>query len=159
MVQQASGANEHPYIHGDDYLPALLSVLNNRLSSGASQLYLARFGIGINEWRILSVLSNTPWSTATHICDTVQMHKTVASRTIRDMQGLALLRIERRDGLRLIALTPKGQRLHDRIAPIALERERLLLAGLTPAEREQLLRLLRRLRNNLPIVDAWAPTE
>ncbi len=159
MAQQATGAAEHPYIHGDDYLPALLSVLNNRMSSGASQLYLARFGVGINEWRILSVLSNTPWSNATHICDTVQMHKTVASRAIRDMQAMALLRIERRDGQRLIALTAKGQRLHDRIAPIALERERLLVSGFTPAEREQLLRLLRRLRNNLPIVDAWTPPE
>lgn len=52
------------YIYGANYVPSHLSHLNNRLSSGASQLYLKHFGVGINEWRILSVLSNWPRSTA-----------------------------------------------------------------------------------------------
>src|SRR5690606_33634559 len=42
------------------YAPYYLSVLNNRLAWGASQLYLHLFDIGLNEWRILSALRNEP---------------------------------------------------------------------------------------------------
>jgi DNA-binding MarR family transcriptional regulator len=150
-------AGQHPVIDGDRYVPALLSHLNNSLSSTASQLYLRHFGIGINEWRILSVLSNTPYSNATHICDTVFMHKTVASRSLREMQAKALLTIEKRDGQRLMALTPKGQRMHDDIARIALEREQRLLAGLSASECELLLDCMRRMRAQLAELGAWDP--
>ena len=40
------------------YAPYFLSIINNRLSWGASQLYLSMFDIGLNEWRILSALRN-----------------------------------------------------------------------------------------------------
>jgi DNA-binding MarR family transcriptional regulator len=152
-----TSATTHPRIDGDEYVPALLSVLNNHLASGASDLYLRHFGIGINEWRILSVLSNTPGSTAGHICETVSMHKAVASRSLRDMEKKDLVRISRQDGQRLMFLTPLGQDMHDHIAELALARERLLLSAFTKQEHAMLLGLLRRMRSNLPVVDAWDP--
>jgi DNA-binding MarR family transcriptional regulator len=45
----------------------------------------------------------------------------------------------------LVELTEAGRALVDRVAPLHLERERALLAPLTPAEQEQLADLLRRL--------------
>ena len=171
MSDKATAAGR-PRIDGDRYVPALLSVLNNRLSSGASQLYLRHFGVGINEWRILSVLSNTPGSNTVHICETVSMHKTVASRSLREMEAKGLLRIERHGGQRLMALTRDGQALHDRIALIALGREALLVGGFSASEREKLLvrdfsaaeratllGFFRRMRANVPAVDAWDPIE
>lgn len=158
MSDQATAA-DRPRIDGDRYVPALLSVLNNRLSSGASQLYLRQFGVGINEWRILSVLSNTPGSNTVHICETVSMHKTVASRSLREMEAKGLLRIEKRDGQRLMALTRDGQALHDRIALIALRREELLVGGFSASERDTLLEFLRRMRANLAEVEAWEPAQ
>jgi len=157
MAKAAS--KDHPYIGADEYVPALLSNLNNRIASGASQLYLKHFGVGINEWRILSVLSNTPHSNATHIGDTVSMHKTVVSRSVRDLESKGLLIIEKVPGQRTIVLTPEGQAMHDRLAEIALKRETLLMADFTEDEREQLLQLLRRMRGNLPRVDAWEPEQ
>ena len=148
---------EHPYIHADHYVPALLSKLNNHLSSGASQLYLTHFGIGLHEWRILSVLSNTPASNATHIGETVHMHKAVVSRGVRDLQAKGLLTIDRHDGQRTMSLTPAGQALHDRVAQIALQREVLLLSDLSAEEQHQLRSLLIRLRTSLAKVDAWDP--
>jgi DNA-binding MarR family transcriptional regulator len=144
-------------IDGDEYVPALLSNLNNRLSSGASDLYLQRFGIGINEWRILSVLSNTPHSNATHIGETVSMHKGVVSRGVRELQDKGLLTIQRRSGNRTMALTRQGQAMHDEVATIALQREVLLLDGISIADRKKLVQLLRRLRDNLSKVNAWEP--
>jgi DNA-binding MarR family transcriptional regulator len=147
----------HPRIDGDEFIPALLSVVNNHLASTASDLYLRHFGLGINEWRILSVLSNTPGSTASHICETVGMHKGVASRSLREMEGKELLRIERRDGQRVMVLSPLGQDLHDHIAEIALHRESLLMSAFTKQEQALLREFLRRMRATLPLVDAWDP--
>ena len=145
------------HIDGANYLPSYLSHLNNRLSSGASQLYLRLYGVGINEWRILSVLSNWPGSTAQVIGETVAMHKTVVSRSLRGLEAKALVVIARQDGQRQCRLSADGQALHDRIVRVALERERLLLQGFSADERQQLLGLMRRLLDNVAVVNAWAP--
>jgi len=145
------------HIDGANYLPSYFSHINNRLSSGASLLYLTLFGVGINEWRILSVLSNWPHSTAGVIGDTVGMHKGVVSRSLREMDTKGLVQIDSSSGQRLVALTEVGQRMHDEIAAIALERERLLLQGFSEAERQTLLGLLRRTLANVEAVNAWDP--
>ncbi len=147
----------HPVIEADHYVPSFLALLNNGMASGASQLYLTHYGIGINEWRILSVLSNTPHCNASHICVTVGMHKAVASRSLREMEAKGLLRIDTSSGQRLMALTPAGQDLHDEVAVIALQREELLLTGLNADQREQLFALLRHMLSNMPAVNAWEP--
>ena len=145
------------YINGANYVPSYLSHLNNRLSSGASQLYLKHFGVGINEWRILSVLSNWPRSTAGTIGETVGMHKTVVSRSLREMEEKQLVTIATGDGQRLMDLTPAGQRLHDRIVLVALERERLLTHDFSDDERRTLIALLARMLANVEGVNAWDP--
>ena len=147
------------YIFGANYVPSYLSHLNNRLSSGASQLYLKHFGVGINEWRILSVLSNWPRSSAGTIGETVGMHKTVVSRSLREMEEKGLVLINTRDGQRLIALTAAGQRLHDQIVVVALERERLLTQDFSEDERQTLIRLLGRMLANVEAVNAWDPLD
>lgn len=157
MSDDACSPDEAPYIHADHYIPALLSKLNNHLSSGASQLYLRHFGIGLHEWRILSVLSNTPASTATHIGEAVHMHKGVVSRGVRDLQAKGLLTIDKHDGQRTMSLTPAGQAMHNRVAQIALGREALLLSDLSGEEQAQLRNLLLRMRTSLAKVDAWDP--
>ena len=145
------------YIDGANYVPSYLSHLNNRLSSGASKLYLKHFGVGINEWRILSVLSNWPRSNAVTIGETVGMHKTVVSRSLRQMELKKLVLIDNADGQRLIELTAAGQALHDRIVVIALERERLLLCDFSDVERRTLIALLARMLSNVEAVNAWDP--
>ena len=146
-------ADSHPYIDGDEYLPALLGTLNNRISSSASQLFLRSYGVGINEWRVLSVLSNTPASTSMHIGETVSMHKTVVSRTVRSMEAKQLLTINECRGARVMTLTDAGQTMHDEIANIALRREALLLTGFSAKERSTLITFLRRLRGNLEMLE------
>ena len=145
------------YIDGANYVPSYLSHLNNRLSSGASQLYLKHFGVGINEWRVLSVLSNWPRSSAGTIGETVGMHKTVVSRSLREMEEKQLVIIATGDGQRLIELTAAGQALHDRIVVVALERERLLTQDFSDDERRTLIALLARMLANVEGVNAWDP--
>jgi hypothetical protein len=54
--------------HVDRWVPAHLLRLGNGMSRSASRLYLARFGVGVIEWRILSILSYTSFVTAQTIC-------------------------------------------------------------------------------------------
>ena len=55
--------------------------------------------------------------------------------------------------VRIATLTPKGRALHDQILEMALERERVLLSVLSESERETLLRLLKRVHENLAAVE------
>jgi DNA-binding MarR family transcriptional regulator len=132
-------------------------MVNNKLTSGASDLYLRHFGMGINEWRILSVLSNTPGSGTAHICETVGMHKAVASRSLRELEAKAMIQIERVEGQRVMVLTPAGQAMHDQLAAVALHREVLLMSAFTTQEQALLRDFLRRMRAVTDAVNAWEP--
>lgn len=136
------------------YAPYYLSVLNNRLAWGASQLYLHLFDIGLNEWRILSALRNEPGIQALRVGEMVAMNKSVVSRSTRRLEdlGYVVARLDR--ARRLLWLTQAGAELHDKIIAIALQREAALLDGLDKAELDRLFALLERLRENLAKVDA-----
>ncbi|GAB1381443.1 MarR family winged helix-turn-helix transcriptional regulator [Pararhodobacter sp.] len=136
------------------YAPYYLSVLNNRLAWGASQLYLHLFDIGLNEWRILSALRNEPGIQALRVGEMVAMNKSVVSRSTRRLEdlGYVVARLDR--ARRLLWLTQAGAELHDKIIAIALQREAALLDGLDAAELDRLFALLERLRENLAKVDA-----
>lgn len=136
------------------YAPYYLSVLNNRLAWGASQLYLHLFDIGLNEWRILSALRNEPGIQALRVGEMVAMNKSVVSRSTRRLEdlGYVVARLDR--ARRLLWLTQAGAELHDKIIAIALQREAALLDGLDEAELDRLFALLERLRENLAKVDA-----
>lgn len=139
------------------YVPALLSTLNNRLSSGASDLYLAHFGVGINEWRILTVLAQSPGCTPAFVAERAAIHATVISRGARALADKGLVAIDRAGWQRHLTLTGEGRQMHDAIAAVALQREARLLAGLKAAEVRELRRLLGRLTENLAGVAAYQP--
>ena len=147
------------HIYGDGYLPYFISHINNRLTSGASQLYRKRFGIGLNEFRILSVLANTPGSTATHICEVLGTHKAVVSRSLQEMAAKKLVHIDTTHKERKLTLTSEGDRMHDDIVLLALGRDQRLTHGFSKDERRQLLDMLQRLLANMPAVNDWDPYE
>lgn len=141
----------------DSYIPAYLTFLAGKLSSGASAAYRPRFGIGITDWRIMALLAAEPWVVASHICNSTGLDKGAVSRSVRSLQDLDLIDItpDRRDQRKqLIALTSKGVALHNRIVDLAVAREQALLEGLSEAERETLLRLLVHLQGRIRAVNA-----
>lgn len=139
------------------YAPAYFTWIANKLSSGASQAYLAAFDVGIETWRLLVLLAIEPSMSAQRICKVIGMDKASVSRAFKSMQarGLITIALDAQDGrLRVASITPQGRETHDRILAIALERERALLSVLSPQERATLVSLLRRLHDNLPAVEA-----
>lgn len=135
------------------YVPALLNLVANKMSHSAGVTYRRRFGVSATEWRIMSLLAIEPAITATRIRHVIGLDKGPVSR--------ALAALERRDLVASAAdasdarkqrvnLTKKGDALHDEIYVVAMEREELLLSGLTTGERESLIRSLNHLHVNLP---------
>jgi len=140
-----------------NYVPAFLTFLANKLSSGASAVYRRRFGIGITDWRIMALLAIEPWIPAGRICEVIGLDKAAVSRSVRDMAALGLVetQVQECDQRRqFIALTRNGIEMHDSIVDIALERERVLLAEFSEDERRLLVSLLARMHARIPIVNA-----
>lgn len=136
------------------YVPYYLSNVHNGLSWGASRLYLKMFGVGLNEWRVLSALTNEPGIMANRIVEMVALNKSVVSRSARALEEAGHVRSELDGGRKLLYLTPSGVELHDRIIMIAMAREEALMDGFTVKDKQHLCALLRRMQLNLPKVDA-----
>lgn len=143
------------------YVSYYLTVLANKLSSGASRLYLEHYGIGIIEWRMMAMLALEPGVSPVRICQFIGLDKGAASREMRKLEAKGYVTVEddpdsaRR---RSLALTREGYAVHDEVLRAALERERRLLKGLSAAEVETLLSLLVRTSANIPFVNEYEPS-
>jgi DNA-binding MarR family transcriptional regulator len=141
----------------DRYTVAYLVWIANKLSSGASRSYLKVFGVGVETWRCLVLLAIHHSIAAQQISQVMGMDKASVSRCFKIMQakGLIVMGLDASDGrVRIATLTPKGRTLHDQILELALERERALLSVLSESDRQTLLKLLKRVHENLPAVEA-----
>lgn len=139
------------------YVPAYLTWIANKLSRGASQVYLDIFDVGIETWRCLVLLAIEGAISAQQVSKVIGMDKGSVSRCFKGMQerGLITTELDKTDGrLRIAVLTPAGRALHDQIMGMALERERAFLSVLNPGEVDLLLNMLRRLHENLPAVES-----
>lgn len=135
------------------YVPALLVFLANKLTGGASVLFREHFGIGTTEWRVMAFLAIEPWCVANRMVRVIGYDKAAISRSARLLldAGLVVSRPSPRASRSLqLALSEAGWQLHDRIIKVAFERERRLLADLSPAEVEVLIDLLNRLHARMP---------
>jgi len=134
------------------YTPYFLSTVNNALSRGASQQYLKLFGVGIVEWRVISMLASDPGIPASHMCAAIYLDKSGTSRALKNLLQLKHVEFEaftadpRR---KLWWLSPSGYDLHDQILEMALEREKKLLQGIEPEDIEAFLRVIRQMRHNV----------
>ncbi|WP_423353474.1 MarR family winged helix-turn-helix transcriptional regulator [Phenylobacterium sp. VNQ135] len=142
------------------YIPALLTFASNRLSHGASEIYRRLFGVGITEWRVISMLAREPDISAARICQVVGFDKGLASRVIKKLSADGLVNVspDSIPGNRsLLRLTAEGEALHDKVLRVVRERERILHEPFTEAEIETLISLLHRLHAQAEIVNAYRP--
>lgn len=144
----------------ENYVPALLTFVSNKMSSGASATYRQTFGIGVTEWRIMSQLALEPGISAQRICQVIGFDKALVSRTVQVLaqQKYVTIKSDGKDSRRrAIALTRKGLDLHDRVIEVALERERRLLDGIAPQELKTLIKILRHMHRQVEIANAFDP--
>lgn len=145
-------------LNREAYLPFYLSQLANAVSRGASRVYLRLFCVGVVEWRILSVLAIQPDIFANDICQAIGIDKAAASRCLKQLETGGHVDTpaefaEKR--IRPYRLTRKGHELHGSVLRVALQREAILTADLTPHERATLITLLQKLTLSLPALDRF----
>jgi DNA-binding MarR family transcriptional regulator len=144
------------------YVPALLNFLSNKLSAGASQCYRKHFGIGVVEWRMLSMLAVESHITANRICQTIGLDKSAVSRSLQSLEVAGHIRsqVDPKDARRYtVSLTDSGKALHQRVLKVALERERRLLSGLSDSEVDTLIELLGRMHAQVSNVNDYDPVD
>ena len=137
----------------DNYVPALITWVYNKVASRSSSIYLARFGVGLTDWRIIAYLGLFDGGTNAQICDYIGFDKAAVSRAVSLLKtkGIAVVTpINRRD--LKIELTKEGRELGEEILSVALEIEANLLAGVTEEEKQQLLAILRKVLGNVPTI-------
>ena len=133
----------------DDYLPYRLSVASNAVSGLIAGAYQQRFGLTIPEWRLICVLAEDGALTQAAIVTRTVMDKVTVSRAARSLVDKGLLARAENAGdgrSHLLTLSDEGREVHGQVAPMALDYEARLLAGLSEAEVVQLKGLLRRLQ-------------
>lgn len=120
------------------FLPYRLSILSNRVSGAIARRYAKTFDLTIPEWRVIAVLGRRPGLTAKEVAEATEMDKVAVSRAVAKLAAAKRVaaNADADDARRqILTLTSQGESLHARIAPIALDAERRLLASLEPRER------------------------
>ncbi len=156
MTAAADPAVASPAAHAlldlEHFLPYRLSVLTNRISQTIAATYAERFAIGITEWRVIAVLGRHPGLSANGVAERTAMDKVAVSRALARLMARDLVQRDTHDGDRrrsVLELSAAGYRIYDEVVPLALARERQLLAHLDPGERRQLDALLDKLGRGL----------
>lgn len=134
------------------FLPYRLSLLSNRISQTIADLYAERFGIGVTEWRVIAVLGRYAGLSANEVAERTAMDKVAVSRAVARLLERGLIERDTRGDDRrrsVLALSGEGLAVHAQVAPLALDIEQRLLAGLDAEERGQLQRLLDKLGDGI----------
>jgi len=141
---------DHEPLELERFLPYRLSILSNRVSQAIAREYQERFDLSMTEWRVIAVLARFDGEglSASEVAARTEMDKVAVSRALARL--VAAKRVARRthDGDKrrsVLLLSPKGWKIHDTVAPLAREHERMLLAQLDEDERRVLEKVLDKL--------------
>ncbi len=145
-------AETHARLDLEHFLPYRLSVLSNRISQSIADTYAGRFGIAITEWRVIAVLGRHVGLSASGVAERTAMDKVAVSRALARLleRGLVQRDTHGTDRRRsVLELSEAGYRIYDEVVPLALARERALLAHFEEEDRQQLDALLSKLSKGL----------
>ena len=135
----------------DDFTPRLLALISNALVWRESYLLRQEFDLGTNDWRVISALAVTPGATATYVSEFVAMNKAVVSKAVTTLISRNLVvSTGGARGSRHLYLTASGVEMHDKMKPISLRGEEIILSDLSTEEIGQLNSLLTRLLLKTP---------
>lgn len=128
----------------DGFTPRLLALLSNALVWRESHELRRRFGLGTNDWRVISAVATRPGTSATEVSDFLGVNKAVVSKSVNTLleRGMLLLSDGPR-GSRPMYLSEAGAEMHHLMRPISVRGQEIILDGLTEAETERFNALLR----------------
>lgn len=131
------------------FMPYRLAVLAEEVSATIAQVYVDRFDLNRDQWRILAWLGNHRDMQAKEVAKLAGLDKMQMSRALARLEERKLVSVEpdtqdRRGNI--LQLTKQGRALYEKITPLVIAREEYLLAGLTPDEIASLDTIIAKLR-------------
>jgi DNA-binding MarR family transcriptional regulator len=136
--------------------PYQLVLLGNRLNATNSKHYLARYGVGVIEGRVLCALADIDQAAAADVAARLGIDQASVSRALRSLveSGLVEIMGDKNDGRRrLLRLTAAGCTLRERLIADILHRTEIALDGFSPAERSLLSEFIKRLMANVTALE------
>ncbi len=136
----------------EKYTPFLLNAVSNAWQRTTSAIYRQTFNLGIVDWRVIAMLNIEPKITANRICAVLRLDKAAASRSLKLLHDEGLVRFEASPTdprKRRWWLSEQGLEAHEKIMVIALDCEAEMLAGISPADLETFLKVMRRMLSNI----------
>lgn len=115
------------------FLPFRLNRLSAEMSRRLFDIYGARYGIDIPEWRVLATLGAREPVTAQEVVRSTHTHKSSISRAVARLTEMGWIERSTDDGDRRqmkLRFTAKGRSAYREIVPLVLEAERDVLARL-----------------------------
>jgi DNA-binding MarR family transcriptional regulator len=140
----------------ENFLPYRLSILSHTVSTTIAQVYEKQFGLSIPEWRVIAILGRFPGLSAVEVAERTLMDKVAVSRAVTKLVKNGRLDREFADADRrrsILNLSEEGRRVHNEVAPLALQFERDLLQGLSEEETEKLDIIMERLLARARVLD------
>ncbi len=141
----------------ENFLPYRLSILSNTVSGTVARVYDKRFNLSIPEWRVIAILGRFPGLSAVEVAERTLMDKVAVSRAVSKLIKNGRIDREFADADRrrsILNLSEEGRRVHDEIAPLALQFERDLLQGLSAEDVQRLDILMERLLARARLIGA-----
>ena len=132
----------------EDFLPYRLSITSHTVSTNIARLYEKRFGVSIPEWRVIAILGRFPGLSAVEVAERTLMDKVAVSRAVTKLIKNGRIDRQFADADRrrsILNLSEEGQKVHNEIAPLALEFERQLVEELSTDEYDKFNATLERL--------------
>ena len=132
----------------EEFLPYRLSVLSHTISTNIARVYEKRFGVSIPEWRVIAILGRFPGLSAVEVADRTLMDKVAVSRAVTKLIKNGRIDRQFADADRrrsILNLSDEGRKVHNEIAPLALQFERELLQNISEEDYETYNSVLDRL--------------
>jgi DNA-binding MarR family transcriptional regulator len=130
-----------------DLVSSKVIRLANILRRSSTLVYGRRFGLSQVEWRIVALVGEHAPLSLNALAEFMGLDKGQTSRGVSALVARRLLLREYRRGGRgvRIALSTRGARTYDALMISARERNRVLLRGMSDAERSEFFEILDRL--------------
>lgn len=143
-----------------DFLPYLMAITSNAVSSRIADEYRLRFGLRIPEWRVMAVLGDGGSMTQREMVNATVMDKVAINRACKVLEerGLVARSPNQRDGRsHHLELTGEGRALYSQVMPMTYEMFERIFIRIEPSEQEALKALLSRIRDGVQAIDGGNP--
>ena len=133
MLTDHPRAQERKAIALDELTAVKVVKLAELVARTARRTFEPAFGLRNTDLRILNVLSARDAMPVSELARVTQVDKGWISRSLAELEGKRLVRrfaVARDRRVLMVGLTDEGAELLAAVAPVALERDRQLLAGL-----------------------------